>query len=165
MDEEVDGLGTQYYVSMSLLAAGQSPSSASLPCWRPCIAHRGVTRFKVAINGRQCHSGLPYEGINAINQMARFLLEVERFDLDRQSLDCGILPPPNITATMLHSGVKENAVPGTSEVILDCRTVPGETADTLRASILDILHRLFDGTQVTYEVCDFINAHSQQHPA
>lgn len=52
---------------------------------------------------------------------------------------------------MLHSGVKENAVPGTSEVILDCRTVPGETADTLRASILDILHRLFDGTQVTYE--------------
>lgn len=50
-----------------------------------------MTRFKVAINGRQCHSGLPYEGINAINQMARFLLEVERFDLDRQSLDCGIL--------------------------------------------------------------------------
>ena len=157
VDEEVDGLGTQYYVSHEP-PGGRTIAIIGEPTMlEACIAHRGVTRFKVAINGRQCHSGLPYEGINAINQMARFLLEVERFDLDRQSLDCGILPPPNITATMLHSGVKENAVPGTSEVILDCRTVPGETADTLRASILDILHRLFDGTQVTYEVCDFIN--------
>lgn len=155
-DEEVDGLGTQYYVEH------QQPTEKTIviigepTMLEACIAHRGVTRFRVTIHGRQCHSGLPQDGINAINQMARFLLEVERFDQERQSLDCGILPPPNMTATMLHSGVKENAVPGISEVVLDCRTVPGETVQTLRDSILDILRRLFDGTPVTYEVQDFI---------
>ncbi len=155
-DEEVDGLGTRYYVEH------QEPAKKSLviigepTMLEACIAHRGVTRFRVTIHGRQCHSGLPQDGINAINQMARFLLEVERFDRERQSMDCGILPPPNMTATMLGSGVKENAVPGTSKVVLDCRTVPGETVQTLQSSILDILHRLFDGTPVTYEVQSFI---------
>lgn len=82
VDEEVDGLGTQYYVSHEP-PGGRTIAIIGEPTMlEACIAHRGVTRFKVAINGRQCHSGLPYEGINAINQMARFLLEVERFDLD-----------------------------------------------------------------------------------
>ncbi|MGI5963754.1 MAG: M20 family metallopeptidase [Lawsonibacter sp.] len=157
VDEEVDGLGTQYYV------AHEAPTDKTIvvigepTMLEACIAHRGVTRFKVVIHGRQCHSGLPHEGINAITQMAKFLLEVDRFDRERQSMDCGILPPPNMTATLLHSGVKENAVPGVSEVVLDCRTVPGETVESLRESILNILHNLFDGTPVTYEVTDFIN--------
>ena len=156
-DEEVDGLGTKYYVDRepptdkTLVVIGEPTMLEA------CIAHRGVTRFRVTIYGRQCHSGVPREGINAINQMARFLLEIEKLDRERQSMDCGILPPPNITATMLQSGVKENAVPGVSQVVLDCRTVPGETVETLRQNLEAILHRLFDGTEVTWQVQDFIN--------
>ena len=156
-DEEVDGLGTRYYVSR------EAPTEKTLvvigepTMLEACIAHRGVTRFEVKIYGRQCHSGVPQEGINAIYQMARFLLEIEELDRRRQSLDCGILPPPNITATIARAGVKENAVPGESEVILDCRTVPGETVESLREDILTILHRLFDGTPVRYELRDFIS--------
>lgn len=156
-DEEVDGLGSLHYVNhvqptdKTIVVIGEPTMLEA------CIAHRGVTRFSVTIHGRQCHSGVPQEGINAIYQTARFLLEIQRLDKERQSWDCGILPPPNITATIVHSGVKENAVPGTGEVILDCRTVPGETVQTLKESISGILHSLFDGTEVTYEVHDFIN--------
>ncbi len=157
VDEEQDGLGTRYYVdherptSNTVVVIGE-PTMLEI-----CIAHRGVTRFKVTINGRQCHSGVPQEGINAINLMAHFLVAIEQFDKKRQSMNCGILPPPNVTATILNSGVKENMVPGVSQVILDCRTVPGETPDTLRGELLTILHQLFDGTDVTYEVSDFIS--------
>lgn len=156
-DEEVDGLGSQYYVANNRSAARTITVIGEPTMLEATIAHRGVTRFKVTINGRQCHSGIPREGINAIYQMARFCLAVEEFDRSRQSMDCGILPPPNMTATIARSGLKENAVPGTSEVILDCRTVPGETVDSLRASIVEILEKLFAGTEVTYEVSDFIN--------
>jgi len=157
VDEEVDGLGSQYYVANNKPTAKTIAIIGEPTMLEATIAHRGVTRFKVTINGRQCHSGIPQEGINSIYQMARFCLAVEEFDRSRQSMDCGILPPPNMTATIVHSGLKENAVPGTSEVILDCRTVPGETVDSLRASIEEILEKLFAGTEVTYEVSDFIN--------
>lgn len=156
-DEEVDGLGSLYYVNHEQPTDKTIAIIGEPTMLEACIAHRGVTRFSVKIYGRQCHSGVPQEGINAIYPMARFLLEIQQLDKERQSWDCGILPPPNITATIVHSGVKENAVPGESEVILDCRTVPGETVQTLKDSILSILHSLFDGTEVTYAVNDFIN--------
>ena len=158
-DEEVDGIGTLHYVASAVptertIAVIGEPTMLELD-----IAHRGVTRFRVVINGKQCHSGTPHLGNNAIYATSRFLLKVEEFDRSRQSMDCGILPPPNITATLMNSGIKENVVPGSAEIVLDCRTVPGETAETLGSSLKAILAELFDGTETTYSIEDFINVY------
>ena len=155
-DEEVDGLGTKHYVNRikptedTIVIIGE-PTEL-----HPLIAHRGVTRFCVQLFGQQCHSGTPYEGVNAVYAAARFALRIEEFDKSRQNEKIGILPPPNMTVTISHTGVKENVVPGTAKVIIDCRTVPGDTVETLQNSIETILHKLFDGTKVTYELSSFI---------
>ncbi len=157
VDEETDGLGTKHYVrthkpkDKSIVIIGE-PTMLELN-----IAHRGVTRFRVKIYGKQCHSGRPYEGLNSIYLMSRFAEKVREFDLERQSLDCGILPPPNMTITRANSGISDNSVPGVADMVIDCRTVPGENAETLKESILDILHSLFDDTDAKFTVDCFID--------
>lgn len=157
VDEEIDGIGTKHFVKTqeptdkTIVIIGE-PTQLELN-----IAHRGVTRFHVKLIGRQCHSGRPQEGINAIYLMAQFAREIEAFDRARQSMDCGILPPPNMTITRASSGISDNAVPGTAEMVIDCRTVPGETVETLEKNIQDILEKLFDGTEAEYSIDSYIN--------
>lgn len=155
-DEEVDGLGSQYYVAHEK-PTGKTIAVIGEPTEMEAnIAHRGVARFKVCINGRQCHSGTPYEGINANYAAARFMLKIEEFDKSRQSTRYGILPPPNMTVTVSHCGVKENTVPGVAELLIDCRTIPGDTVEFLQGKIDEMLKELFDGTEITYEISNFI---------
>lgn len=155
-DEEVDGIGMRYYAA-SVPPTARTISVIGEPTELQLqIAHRGVTRFRVRIYGRQCHSGTPSEGINAVYLMSRFALKVQELDAGKQSRDCGILPPPNITVTIASSGIKENAVPGVSELIIDCRTVPGDTVASLEGELRAILRDLFDGTEIRYELENFI---------
>ncbi len=152
-DEEVDGLGTQLYVSLEKPVGNTIVVIGEPTMLEACIAHRGVSRYLVRFHGRQCHSGTPHEGINAIYAAARFLLEIEKLDSSWQGRAEGILPPPNITATIVNGGVKENMVPGEAEVILDCRTVPGEIVEP---QIRRILINLFQGSPIEYSLSNFI---------
>ncbi len=156
-DEEVNGSGSIHYLSNSHPEKDSMIIIGEPTMLNACIAHRGVTRFKVEIFGRQCHSGNPSNGINAIYCASKFLLEIEKLDNKYQSEKSGILPAPNITATVMNSGVKENAVPGVAEIILDCRTVPSQTPCGIFNDIEDILKKLFGDTEVTYKISNFIN--------
>lgn len=158
-DEEQAGAGTSYFAAhyekraRDLVVIGE-PTGLDIH-----IAHRGVTRFRVTINGRQCHSGTPERGINAIMHMARFVLALGQYHDSLQGIRNGILPPPSVTATLISGGVKDNVVPGVCAATLDCRTVPELTPEIIRASLLGICSDLFSGTAVTYAV-DLIHNNS-----
>ena len=161
-DEEIDGIGAQYYTERNAPSPRTIVVIGEPTEFKMQIAHRGVTRFRVRLEGRQCHSGTPWKGINAIEKMAEFVLRVTAFDRSRRNVKVGILPPPTMTCTVLHAGVKENVVPGNAELLIDCRTVPGDTKETLGKVIDDILHDLFDGTEVKYSVECFISLEASQ---
>ena len=164
-DEEVNGIGSKAFAAeyepapKTMVIIGE-PTEFGMK-----IAHRGVTRFRITIEGRQCHSGVPYQGINAIAMTAKLIDRIVEFDRSRQTMECGILDPPNMTCTMIEAGVKENVVPGTAVLTIDCRTVPGETPATLTEHLNDMLCELFDGTEVKYRIECFINISPAEIPA
>ncbi len=44
---------------------------------RICLGHRGVYWFEVITHGRTAHGSMPFLGVSAIDQMARFLAQIE----------------------------------------------------------------------------------------
>ncbi len=45
---------------------------------RICLGHRGVYWFEVVMHGRTAHGSMPFLGVSAIEQMARFIAALER---------------------------------------------------------------------------------------
>lgn len=134
-DEEVKGIGSRVFVNNhkpaeEVLTILGEPTGMQIQ-----IAHRGIGRFRVEIEGKQAHAAMPEKGINPILEMCRFLTAVENFNEDRQKKSYGVLPPPVITPTIVHAQVKENVIPAKCSVLLDCRTVEGETEEMLRGQL------------------------------
>lgn len=136
-DEEADGLGTKQFVKEFEDARENVAVIIGEPTEnRICIAHRGVVRFRLKVTGRQCHSGQPQNGINAIVNLSRVIVAVEQIHTGLQKIRHRVLPPPTMCCTMVNGGVNNNIIPGTAECVVDCRTIPGLTADALRDRIL-----------------------------
>lgn len=157
-DEEIDGLGTKAFVrrfekgTRNWVVIGEGTQN------QVHVAHRGVVRLRVLVNGRQCHAGQPEKGINANTLMARFALAVDQLNRDMQRREQPVLPPPSISLTRMNGGIKDNVVAGSCEAILDIRTVPGDTAAKLVDEVNAILRGLFGGEEgVSWQVEPFID--------
>ena len=134
-DEEVTGNGSKMFVKNHKAAKKTLTIIGEPTDMQIQIAHRGIGRFLITIEGRQAHAAMPEKGINPILEMSRFLLAVEKFNEERKEKSYGILPPPTITPTIINAQVKENVIPSQCSVLLDCRTVAGETEEMLRGQL------------------------------
>lgn len=134
-DEEVTGNGSRVFVKQHTSLPETCVVIGEPTGMQIHTAHRGVCRFRVEIEGVQSHAAVPEQGVNPILEMGRFLTAIEQFDTERKKKSYGILPPPTITPTIIHAEVKENVIPAKCKVVLDCRTVPGETEEMLRGQI------------------------------
>lgn len=112
-------------------------------------AHKGNLWLRVNTRGTAAHGSRPELGRNAIRLMARIveLLEGEY----AQSLACRrrpLLRAPTVNVGAIQGGVQANIVPAHCEILLDRRTLPGET----RASVLRELKGLLrdHGLQATF---------------
>lgn len=156
-DEEIDGTGTKYFArnfkkgKQNIVVIGE-PTQNEIH-----VAHRGVVRLRVGIYGKQCHSGRPGEGVNALTLMGRFLVEVENWNQRKQKLIQPVLPPPTVAATIAAGGVKDNVIPGYGEVVLDFRTVPGDTAKRLEQETDAVLQRILEKEAVSWKIETFID--------
>lgn len=156
-DEEIDGAGTKYFVkhfckgTQNIVVIGEPTENEIF------VAHRGVSRFRVELHGKQCHSGRPQEGINALTMLGKFLVEIDRLNKEKSKIKQAILPPPTVAATVASGGVKDNVIPGLAEVVLDFRTVPGDTASKLGKEVECILEQLFGKENDSWSVDNFID--------
>ena len=117
------------------------------------IAHRGVTRFRLAAHGVQAHSAFPQQGSNAIFAIGRLLAGVEEWHKRRQASSSPHLPPPTASSTMIRGGIKDNVIPAEASCIIDCRTIPGDRSENLKEELCKILDEipLPDGCSYTVE--------------
>lgn len=134
-DEEVTGNGSRVFVKQHAALPETCVVIGEPTEMQIHVAHRGICRFQVEIEGVQAHAAVPEQGVNPILEMGRFLTAIEQFDMERKKKSYGILPPPTITPTIIHAEVKENVIPAKCSAFLDCRTVPGETEEMLRGQI------------------------------
>jgi acetylornithine deacetylase len=105
------------------------------------VAHKGVLRFRIATQGRACHSSDPAQGVNAIYRMAKVLALLERQadELRHHPAPHPLLGPPTLSVGRIEGGASVNIVPDSCWIEIDRRLVPGESVtrvmETLKAKI------------------------------
>jgi putative selenium metabolism hydrolase len=100
---------------------------------RLCIGQRGRAKIAVTVTGRACHAGHAAHGVNAAEALAALVVALRDADhpvhptLGRRDITCIDIvsePYPSVST-----------VPGQALARFDCRFLPGETAESLIATL------------------------------
>jgi acetylornithine deacetylase/succinyl-diaminopimelate desuccinylase-like protein len=134
-DEEVGiGVGIEYLLEQKLIDCTDAIVPDTAGEMREInVAEKGRVLLKVNSRGKQAHAMNPAKGINAIHAMSRFLLELERLNLQHETHP--ILGGPTINTGLITGGMAPNAVAADCEVTLDIRYVPSQTPEGIRDEI------------------------------
>lgn len=130
VQEEVGGLGARHlaeHLAADVVVLGE-PSELELK-----LGHRGRVEVEVALPGRIAHAAKNELGDNALYRAADLLAKLRALELPRG----GPLGGSSLTPTCLQSFPEEgrNVVPGRAELIIDYRTIPGDTPEALLARL------------------------------
>lgn len=121
---------------------------------RAVIASKGVLRWRIVARGRSAHSSKPHLGVNAINHMARVILELEKDHRQLAAVEHPLLGPATCNVGIIHGGVQVNFVPDRCAIEIDRRLLPGESIEGVLAHyqrLLDDLSRQHSTMQFEME--------------
>ncbi|MCB8950030.1 MAG: YgeY family selenium metabolism-linked hydrolase [Ardenticatenaceae bacterium] len=126
------------------------------------LGHKGKAQIAITTHGISAHGAAPEKGRNAIYEMAEIIQRVEKLneELVGRNGRKGTLVMSQISS----ASASLNAVPTKCEVYLDRRMIPGETEETVRQEMdqliagkhaswaVGVLHKTsWTGQQVRYE--------------
>lgn len=98
------------------------------------VAHKGTQRWHVELEGRAAHSAKPHLGVNAIHHAAILIRKIsEDYARDIARNVHPLLGPPTVNVSVISGGTQVNLVPARARILLDRRTVPGETRAAVEA--------------------------------
>jgi acetylornithine deacetylase len=111
----------------------------------PAIAHKGVYRWRCCVRGKEAHSSLTPQSVNAVEMAARVVgrvrdigeaLEREetRFSLPGAEFD---VPFSTASVGQFHGGIADNVVPRDAEFRYEFRNLPTTDALALQQQVLD----------------------------
>ena len=134
-DEEVGCLGVR-----ELIADMKDAGIAPLACivgeptnMVPAIAHKGVYRYKCCVRGKEAHSSLTPQSVNAIEMAARVVGKLrdmaEGFEAREPRYEGFDVPFSTASVGQFHGGIADNVVPRDAEFRYEFRNLP--TADAL----------------------------------
>jgi acetylornithine deacetylase/succinyl-diaminopimelate desuccinylase-like protein len=98
-------------------------------------AHKGTAFLRVEAQGRACHSSEPGRGRNAIVALARAIGVLEELSLDLARRPHAGLGAATLSVGLVGGGQAPNIVPDRAWLVMDRRTLPGDTGESLRAEI------------------------------
>jgi len=130
VQEEIGGLGARVLASereADVVIVGE-PSDLRL-----MLGHRGRCEVRATFPGRLAHAGRAELGENALTRAARFVTALERLPLPSAPR----LGRASVTPTSLITQPRDgtNVVPGSAELAIDYRTVPGQSPDSILAEL------------------------------
>jgi len=141
-DEECNNLGIKHFLKNPRKADYCIIGEPTM--LKFCVAHRGVCRHKVIIEGKSCHASNPDNGINSVAKMAYFVQEIDKLNDRLRSGKHQILPASTVAVTTIKGGEKHNIIPDYCEAVLDWRTLPEESEEYVRGELTAILNKLSD---------------------
>jgi acetylornithine deacetylase len=109
---------------------------------RCVVATKGVLRWRIRVRGKAAHSSRPQLGINAINHMARIVLELEADALRLAANPHPLLGPSTCNIGVIRGGVQVNFVPDDCVIEIDRRLLPGERIDAVLGHYQEILDQM-----------------------
>ncbi len=133
-------------IGMERLVTGGLRADAAIVCEPTSLAvmpaHKGFVWVEVRFTGRAAHGSRPDVGIDAIRHAGGFLAELDRLDEDLRARD----PHPllgfgSIHAGTIAGGTAASVYPEHCTLLLERRTLPGESAKRVMAELDEVAAR------------------------
>jgi succinyl-diaminopimelate desuccinylase len=110
------------------------------------VAEKGRVVFVITAHGKQAHGSTPHLGINAINSMAEFLIRLKNHTFAHERHE--LLGSYTVNVGEISGGAAANIVPGSCQVTIDMRLVPGMSIEGVKRGFL----QLFAGLEAQFEI-------------
>ena len=149
-DEERSNLGTMRYLSN-----GNTADYAILgepTGLRVAIGHRGVARIKIVVHGEPWHACQPDNGTNAIYHSLGIVDAVRRRHANLAEDRHPLLGAATVAVTTFHAGIADNTIPGSSELMVNRRTLPGETASSVVSDLTQWLEETGAVDEISWDI-------------
>jgi len=134
-DEEVGCFGARELIA-DMREAGIQPLACIVgepTSMVPAIAHKGVYRYKCCVRGKEAHSSLTPQSVNAIEMAARVVGKIrdmaEHMQAHEPRYEGFDVPFSTASVGQFHGGIADNVVPRDAEFRYEFRDLP--TADAL----------------------------------
>ena len=135
---------------------------------RICIGERGGAGTIVIVYGKAAHGALPWEGVNAIEGMARVILALQQELWPRlEQRTHPYFHHSSASINLIEGGVKTNVVADRCRIVIDRRIIPGEdpaeAVDEIR-EVAERTVRAIPGLHVEVEPAGFIGRPATMDP-
>lgn len=141
-DEEVGCFGVRDLIA-DMRDAGVAPLACIIgepTSMVPAIAHKGVYRYKCCVRGKEAHSSLTPESVNAIEMAARVVVKLrdmaEGFERDEPRYEGFDVPFSTASVGQFHGGIADNVVPRDAEFRYEFRDLPTADAQAMQQELL-----------------------------
>ena len=148
-EEDCDGLALQHLLEHSDVPAqfvilGEA---TNLDVYR---GHRGRCEYRIDTTGVSCHASAPSRGVNALYRASKAAVAVEQ--LNERLADDAFLGKGTVAATFVECLTGSyNTVPDSCSVYLDRRLTVGESPESARREVADVLPEGADVIVLPYE--------------
>ncbi len=106
----------------------------------PAIAHKGVYRYKCCVRGKEAHSSLTPQSVNAIEMAARLIGKLrdmaEGFERGEPRYAGFDVPFSTASVGQFHGGIADNVVPRDAEFRYEFRDLPTADAKAMQEEVL-----------------------------
>ncbi|MDP3708827.1 MAG: M20/M25/M40 family metallo-hydrolase, partial [Polaromonas sp.] len=146
-DEEVGCMGVKELIA-DLKDAGIAPLACIVgepTSMVPATAHKGVYRYKCCVRGKEAHSSLTPQSVNAIEMAARVIGKVrdmaEGFEASEPRYEGFDVPFSTASVGQFHGGIADNVVPRDAEFRYEFRNLPTADANLMQKEVLAYAER------------------------
>ncbi|MEJ7687655.1 MAG: acetylornithine deacetylase [Variovorax sp.] len=106
----------------------------------PAIAHKGVYRYRCCVRGKEAHSSLTPQSVNAIEMAARVVGKLrdmaEGFERDEPRYAGFDVPFSTASVGQFHGGIADNVVPRDAEFRYEFRNLPTADAQQMQKEVV-----------------------------
>ena len=141
-DEEVGCFGVRELIA-DMREAGVRPLACIVgepTDMVPAIAHKGVYRYRCCVRGKEAHSSLTPQSVNAIEMAARVVGRVrdmaERFEREEPRYEGFDVPFSTASVGQFHGGIADNVVPRDAEFRYEFRDLPTADAQAMQQEVV-----------------------------
>ena len=142
-DEEYGSIGTE-----ALLAEWQRWPADAVLIAEPTelaisVAHRGFVWLEIETFGVAAHGSRPHLGVDAIAKMGRVLVALDAHDRQMRAAPTHhLLGSGSLHASIISGGEEISMYPARCKLLVERRTLPGETAESVAAEAQLILDEI-----------------------
>jgi acetylornithine deacetylase len=141
-DEEVGCFGVKELIA-DMRDAGIAPLACTVgepTSMVPAIAHKGVYRYRCCVRGKEAHSSLTPQSVNAIEMAARVVGRVrdlaETLEREEPRYEGFDVPFSTASVGQFHGGIADNVVPRDAEFRYEFRDLPTADARAMQAQVV-----------------------------